>query len=209
MGEAMATGVVTGEGVHGIPIDDLHRMTVNEYERLAESGILDDPQVELINGLLVKKMTKKPRHVSACEPVAGALEALLPEGWYIREQNPLPIPDYDEPEPNIVIARGSRGRYATRHPGPGDVALVVEVADTSLGKDRGEKSLAYGRGGVPVYWIVNLIDNQIEVYSKPDRNSGDYARYVVHAASDSVPLEIENAEAGRVAVSDVLPGETP
>jgi Uma2 family endonuclease len=209
MGEAMATGVVTGEGVHGIPFDELHRMTVNEYERLAESGILDDPQVELINGLLVKKMTKKPRHVSACEPVAGALEALLPEGWYIREQNPLRIPDYDEPEPNIVIARGSRGRYATRHPGPGDVALVVEVADTSLGKDRGEKSLAYGRGGVPVYWIVNLIDNQIEVYSKPDRNSGDYARCVVHAASDSVPLEIENAEAGRVAVSDVLPGETP
>jgi len=209
MGEAMATGVVTGEGVHGIPFDEIHRMTVNEYERLADSGILDDPQVELINGLLVQKMTRKPRHVSACELVAGALEALLPEGWYIREQNPLRIPDYDEPEPDIVIARGSRGRYATRHPGSEDVALVVEVADTSLGKDRGEKLLAYGQGGVPVYWIVNLLDNQIEVYSEPDRTSGGYARCVVHAASDSVPLEIEDAEAGRVAVSDVLPGETP
>ena len=153
MGEAMATGVVTGEGVHGIPFDEIHRMTVNEYERLADSGILDDPQVELINGLLVQKMTRKPRHVSACELVAGALEALLPEGWYIREQNPLRIPDYDEPEPDIVIARGSRGR-------------------------------------------------QIEVYSEPDRTSGGYARCVVHAASDSVPLEIEDAEAGRVAVSE-------
>ena len=86
---------------------------------------------------------------------------------------------------------------------------VVEVADTSLGKDRGEKLLAYGRGGVPVYWIVNLADNQIEVYSEPDRNSGGYARCMVHAASDSVPLEIEDAEAGRVAVSDVLPRESP
>ena len=205
----MATGVVTGAGVSGIPFDELHRMTVDEYERMAESGVLDDPQIELINGLLVKKMVKKPRHVSACELVAGALEAILPKGWYIREQNPLRIPDYNEPEPDLVIARGSRGRYATSHPGPDDVALVVEVADTSLGKDRGEKLLAYGGGGVPIYWIVNLVENQIEVYSEPDRNSGGYARCMVHAASDSVPLEIEDAEVGRVAVSDVLPRETP
>jgi len=205
----MATGFVTSEGVNGIPPDELYRMTVDRYERLAESGVLDDPQVELINGLLVKKMTKKPGHVSACELVAGALEALLPAGWYIREQNPLRIPDYDEPEPDVVIARGSRGRYASRHPGPDDVALVVEVADTSLGKDRGEKLLAYGRGGVPVYWIVNLLDNQIEVYSEPDRTSGGYARCVVHAASDSLPLKIEDAETGSLAVSDVLPRQAP
>jgi Uma2 family endonuclease len=205
----MAVGVVTGKGVQGVPFEELHRMTVNEYERLADSGILDDPQVELINGLLVKKMTKKPRHVSACELLAGVLEALLPAGWYIREQNPLRIPDYDEPEPDVVIARGSRGHYATLHPGPEDVALVVEVADTSLAKDRGEKLLAYGRGGVPVYWIVNLLDNQVEVYSDPDRTSGGYARCVVHAASDSVPLAIGDIEVGSVAVSDVLPGQTP
>jgi len=205
----MATGVVTGKGVQGIPFEELHRMTVNEYERLADSGILDDPQVELINGLLVKKMTKKPRHVSACELLAGVLEPLLPAGWYIREQNPLRIPDYDELEPDVVIARGSRGHYATRHPGPEDVALVVEVADTSLAKDRGEKLLANGRGGVPVYWIVNLLDNQVEVYSDPDRTSGGYARCVVHAASDWVPLAIDDIEVGSVAVSDVLPRQTP
>ncbi len=58
MGEAMAAGVVTGEGLNGISFDELQRITVDEYERLAESGVLDDPQVELINGLLVKKMTK-------------------------------------------------------------------------------------------------------------------------------------------------------
>ncbi len=134
----------------------------------------------------------------------------MPEGWYIREQNPLRIPDYDEPEPDVVIARGSKRPLCHQtSPGPDDVALVVEVADTSLGKDRGDKLLAYGRGGVPVYWIVNLIDNQVEVYSEPDRNLGGYARCVVRADSDSVPLEIEKAEAGRVAVSDVLPGETP
>jgi Uma2 family endonuclease len=105
----MATGFITGEAFNGIAFDKLHRITVDEYERLAESGVLDDPHVELINGLLVKKMTKQPRHVSACELVAGALEASLPEGWYIREQNPLRIPDYDEPEPDVVIARGLLG----------------------------------------------------------------------------------------------------
>jgi Uma2 family endonuclease len=181
-------------------------MTVDRYERLAESGVLDDPQVELISGLLVRKMTQKPRHVAARELAAVAIEALLPAGWYIREQNPLRILDYDEPEPDIVIARGSRGHYDTRHPGPEDVALVVEVADTSLAKDRGEKLLAYARGGVPIYWIVNLIGDQVEVFGEPDRKTGRYVTCVVCGAFETVPLWIDGAELGRVVVADILPG---
>ena len=68
------------------------------------------------------------------------------------------------------------------------MALVVEVADTSLAKDRGEKLLAYARGGVPVYWIVNLMGDQVEVYSEPDRNMARYTNCVVYAASETVPL---------------------
>ncbi len=204
----MAAASTTVHGFQAITLGDLHRITVDEYERMAGSDTPEVPQIELINGLLVKKMVKKPRHVSACELVAGALEALLPEGWYIREQNPLRVSEYDEPEPDIVVVRGSRGHYARRHPGPDDVALVVEVADTSLARDRGDKLAAYGRGGVPVYWILNLVDNQIEAYSEPDRDAGGYARRAVHTASDLVLLSIDNAEAGCVAVADVLPYET-
>ncbi len=174
---------------------------------MAESGLLDDPRIELINGLLVKKMTKKPVHVSACELLAGALDFLLPAGWYLREQNPLRIPEYDEPEPDLVVARGSRGAYTARHPGPEDVALVIEVADTSLSKDRGEKLVAYARGGVPLYWIVNLVQGQIEVYSQPDRQLGVYVRKTVHDATDRVSVVIDGAVIGQIAVAAVLPVE--
>jgi Uma2 family endonuclease len=129
----------------------------------------------------------------------------LPAGWYIREQNPLRIPDYDEPEPDIAVVRGSRGQYVTRHLGPEDVALVVEVADTSLAKDRGEKLLAYARGGVPVYWIVNICNDQVEVYSEPDRKTGRYTHRVVYATSETVPLGIDGAELGGIAVAVILP----
>jgi len=202
----MATDFLTVDGQGGIQLDELYRMTVDRYERLAEIGVLDDPQVELIGGLLVRKMTKKPRHVAACELVAVAIGALLPAGWYIREQNPLRIPDYDEPEPDIAVVRGCRGQYVTRHPGPEDVALVVEVADTSLAKDRGEKLLAYARGGVPVYWIVNLLGDQIEVFGEPDRKTGRYAKFMVYTASETVPFLVDGAEFGRVVVADILPG---
>ena len=202
----MTTDFLTSEGQGGIQLDELYRMTVDRYERLAEIGVLDDPQVELIGGLLVRKMTRKPRHVAACELVAGAIAVLLPSGWYIREQNPLRIPEYDEPEPDLVIVRGTRGQYVTRHPGPEDTALVIEVADTSLAKDRGEKLMAYARGGVPVYWIVNLMGDQVEVYSEPDRNTGRYTRRVVYTTSETVPLQIDGAKVGEVAAREILPG---
>jgi Uma2 family endonuclease len=202
----VATDFLTGDGLGGVQLDELYRMTVDRYERLAEIGLLDDPQVELIGGLLVRKMTKRPRHVAACELVAAAIGSLLPSGWYIREQNPLRIPDYDEPEPDLVIARGSRGQYVTRHPGPEDVALVVEVADTSLAKDRGEKRMAYARGGVPVYWIVNLLTDQVEVYSEPDRNAGRYTHRTVYTTSETVPFGISGARFGEIVVADVLSG---
>jgi len=203
----MAADFLTVDGQGGIQLDELYRMTVDRYERLAEIGVLDDPQVELIGGLLARKTTKDPRHVAACELVAVAIGALLPSGWYIREQNPLRIPDYDEPEPDIAVVRGCRGHYVTRHPGPEDVALVVEVADTSLAKDRGEKLLAYARGGVPVYWIVNLLGDQVEVFGEPDRKMGRYTKCVMCDAFETVPLWIDGAELGRVVVADILPGD--
>jgi Uma2 family endonuclease len=159
-------------------------------------------------------MTKKPALVCVCELVAGAVESLLPRGWYIREQNPLRIPDYDEPEPDVVVARGSRGTYVSRHPGPEDVALVVEVADTSLMRDRGEKLSAYSRGGVPVYWIVNLTggtppgSGQVEVYSDPDLEQGRYRGKAFHDRSSSVPVVVEGTELGWISVAEILPPQT-
>ncbi len=146
---------------------DLYRMTVDEYERMADAGILDDDRVELIDGYLVKKMGKRPPHVWSVDASEAQLKALLPEGWYLRKESPVRILDFDEPEPDLAMVRGSRDAYRTRHPEPADVALLVEVSDRTLARDRGKKRAASARGRIPVYWIINLVDRQVEVYSGP------------------------------------------
>src|SRR4051794_12123930 len=106
----------------------LYRMTVDEYERIGE--MLDDPRVELIDGYLVRKMPKNPEHSWATQEVFKALEGRLPPGWTWRTEQPVRIPAYDEPEPDVAILRGSSADYKHRKPGPDDIALLVEVSDS-------------------------------------------------------------------------------
>jgi len=178
-------------------------MTVDEYERLAEAAILDDPRVELIDGYLVRKMTKKPPDVITVEGMRDALLALALPGWRVMIQDPVRIPDFDEPEPDIALARGSRKDYRGRHPGPHEIGLIVEVADSSLPTDRAEKLAAYARGGVPRYWIVNLVDGVIETYSSPVAGGG-YQDSRVYHPGDEVPVVIDGQEVGRIAAGEIL-----
>jgi Uma2 family endonuclease len=183
--------------------DDLYRMTVEEYERLADAGVLKDRRIELINGLLVKKMTIKPPHVIAVDATREAVGRMLPGGWWIREEKPVRIPDFDEPEPDVSIVRGRRQDYLHRHPGPGEIEFLAEVADSSLTWDRGEKQRAYARANVPVYWIVNIVDRQLEVYTDP-RPDG-YHECRIFGPADQVSVMIGGIELGRIAVGDLLP----
>ena len=95
-----------------------------------------------------------------------AVESVLPSGRFIRKDEPIRIRDFNEPFPDLAVAHGDLENYANRHPGPEDVSLVIEISDATLGKDRGEKRISYGRAGIPVCWIVNLVDRQVEVYSR-------------------------------------------
>ncbi len=182
---------------------EVYRLTVDEYERLADAAILEDDRIELIDGYLVRKMTQKPPHVWAVETAHDRMSPILPAGWFIREEKPVRIPRFDEPEPDLSVIRGDRDRFRGRHPTPRHISLLVEVADTSLGRDRGEKKMAYARGRIPVYWIINLIDRQVEVYSDPRR--GQYRTSQIFKPGRDVPLVIDGAEVGRVAVADLLP----
>ncbi len=182
---------------------DVYRMTVDEYENLATAGVLDDPRVELIDGLLVRKMTQKPPHTWAVETAHDRLGRLLPFGWFIREEKPVRITRFDEPEPDLSLVRGSRDDFRGRHPGPRDIGLLVEVADTSLDRDRGEKRAAYARGRIPAYWIINLVERQVEVYTKPHR--GKYGSCQILKPGEEVSLVIDGAVAGRIPVADLLP----
>jgi Uma2 family endonuclease len=180
----------------------MYRFHVEEYERLAGLGVLNDPRVELLDGLLMRKMTKRPEHSTKAERLRRLLERLIPMGWHLRKEEPVRLPDFNEPEPDIAAVRGDLDVYESRHPGAADVILIAEVSGSSLGVDRGIKLRAYAQAGIPIYWIVNLIDGQIEVYTHP---AGDgYGRSETFKIGEAVPLIVEGREIGRIAVSELL-----
>ncbi len=191
-----------GPPPHSLALPEVYRMTVDEYERMAAAGVLDDPRVELINGYLVKKMGKDPPHIWAVDAIVEALRATLPQMW-CRKEDPVRIADFDEPEPDVAVVRGNRDDYRDRIPEPKDVVLLVEVAESTLDRDRGEKRRAYASGGILDYWIINLVARQVEVYSNPA--AGDYRSLQVFKLGDEIPVLIEGVEVGRISASDILP----
>jgi Uma2 family endonuclease len=144
-------------------------MKVDQYEAMVASGAFKArDRFHLINGYLVAKMTKNPTHGVAEELCGGALLRIIPPGWHLRTASPVRLPGRDsEPEPDRCVVRGTIRDYEGRHPEPADIAMVVEVADSSLSEDRKMAVGVYGPSEIPVYWIVNLVDRQVEVSSDP------------------------------------------
>src|SRR5208337_2079333 len=138
------------------------RLSVAKYEAMVASGAFTRAdRFELIEGILVERITKNPPHSVVNGFCLDALGQSLPAGWHVRKEDPVRIPNRDsEPEPDIAVVRGKRADYFDRHPGPPDVALVVEVADSTLEDDR-DLAVTYGGGGIPVYWIVNIRERQL------------------------------------------------
>ena len=197
----------TSEQSVAIPTDVIWRFSVEQYHAMIHADILteDDP-VELLEGWLVTKMSKNPKHRVATRLVRQALESVISPGWYVDSQEPLTTAD-SEPEPDVMVVRGETRQYPDRHPGPQDVALVVEVADSSLQRDRSLKKRLYAAAGISVYWIVNLLDGQIEVYTEPSgpTDQPDYRQQQNYGSADAVPIVIEDREVGRLTVQDLLP----
>ncbi|MGH9847274.1 MAG: Uma2 family endonuclease [Blastocatellia bacterium] len=182
-------------------------LSVSQYHQMIRNGILtDEDPVELLEGLLVRKMPKNPPHRLANELARDVLAQLIPAGWHINMQEPITTED-SEPEPDLTIVRGERRHYRDRHPGAGEIAVVVEVADATLLRDRKLKKRLYARAGIPIYWIINLPEKQIEIYSLPSSSTEepDYQRRQDCHSTDEAPLVIDRQEIGRVAVLDILP----
>jgi Uma2 family endonuclease len=184
--------------------ESLYRMSIEKYEAMVASGVFSKrDRLHLINGFLVAKITEYPPHTFACDALRFLLEPLLPAGWYIRTEKPLRIPSRaSEPEPDLVVVKGSFRDYALRHPGPTHALLVVEVASSSLSADRGMIQV-YGAGGIATYWIVNLVDRQVEVYTGAGPNG--YQTRQDFKAGEAVPFILDGFELGRICVEDILP----
>lgn len=190
-----------------VPAEPIWRLSVGQYQQMTRAGILtDDDPVELLEGWLVTKMPKNPPHRVVTQLTREALARLIPANWYVDDQEPITTED-SEPEPDVVIVRGDRRHYLNRHPQPHELALVVEVSDTTLQRDRTSKKRIYARAGIPVYWIVNLPERRVEVYTLPD-NSGpepDYQQCREYGPDDELPLFIAGQLIAHLTVREILP----
>ena len=185
----------------------IYRFSLQQYHQMAKLGILEENnQVELLEGILVNKMTKNRAHSLATHRLRVLLEGLVPEGYYVESQEPTTTSD-SEPEPDVMVVRGKLEDYQDQQPPASQVPLIVEVADSSLQHDRGWKKRIYARADIPVYWIVNLVQRQIEVFAEPSGESEtpDYARCQIFASTQDVPVILDGKEVGQIAVKAVLP----
>lgn len=115
-------------------------------------------------------------------------------GCHVQTQLPTSLSDINEPEPDVAITRGNIDDFATRHPGPADILYAFEVADSSLGRDRTTKQRPYATVGIPGYWIVNIRDNQVEIFEHPDSGAERYAKCSVHEPGEPLMLHIHEHE---------------
>ena len=174
---------------------------------MARAGIFADGEsVELLEGWLVNKMTKRPAHRVANRKTRICLERVVLAAWSVDAQEAITTSD-SEPEPDVSVVRGDTAELLDRHPTPDEVGLVVEIADTSLERDRNWKRRIYAHAGIPVYWVVNLIDRQVEVFTEPTTagDESDYVRQAVFAASDRLPVVLDGNHVDEIAVADLLP----
>lgn len=183
-----------------------YRFTVEQYHRMIDTGVFGPTErFELVEGRIFIKMTKNPPHEVAITLAQEELREVLPEKWMLRIQCAITTGD-SEPEPDIAVVRKPGRRYITAHPGSGDIGMLVEVADATLNFDRTDKKRAYARARIPVYWIVNLVDRCVEVYTDPrGSRTPTYRQTQVFRPGENVPLIIDGKQVGVIAVADLLP----
>jgi Uma2 family endonuclease len=183
------------------------RFSVARYQRMIETGILTpEDKVELLENYVVLKMPRNPLHDGTIDLLTAAFPGRVPLGWLLRIQQTLVLSD-SQPEPDFAIVRGTPRTYLARHPAAADAGLVIEVADSSLLRDQRDKTRIYARGGILCYWIVNLVDQRLEVYSQPSGPTAvpAYGAFQTYQPGDAVPLVLDGNTVGTVPVADLLP----
>jgi len=170
----------------------------NEYDRAADAGLFSGQRVELIDGAILMMSPMKAGHAIALLLTTNALRNVFGDAFCVRVQLPLSVGDNSEPEPDIAIVPGTPRDYSEH---PSSALLVVEVSDTTLAFDRGQKRRLYAEARVADYWVLNLINERLEVYRDPVDD--DYQTVTTIGLSDDVaPLAMSNA---RIRVRDLLP----
>lgn len=163
----------------------LRPLTVDEVMQMAKIGIIgDDERIELLDGVLVPMSPINPPHAYALNKLTWRYGHALPEGYLLRIQDPVRLSPHALPQPDLAIVRERVGGYAQGHPEPGDILLLIEVADSSLQQDRTIKLRLYADAGIREYWLFDLVHRQILVFREPE--NGVYREQLTFGADDSV-----------------------
>jgi hypothetical protein len=208
VGSGLIDQVASGEAPPLVPL------TVEQLHRMLEKGILEDGEpIELVEGLLVRKnraaagegeMTHGALHAQVLTRLVRLDRALDGLGCLLRVQLPVTLSAISEPESDLAIVRGSLDSFSGRHPGPDDLLVLVEVADSSLGYDRGAKLRVYASAGVPMYVIANIPERQLECYEEPVAGQGRYRRRTDYGAGETLSLRVAAGRTLPLAVDDAF-----
>ena len=183
------------------------KITVDEYRRQAALGKFGvDGGVELLEGTIVPKARQTLRHEGALEKIQEVLGKMLSEGWHLRIAQPLLAID-SLPEPDVAVASDTLDEATSALPRQNQVPLVIEVAEGSLAVDRRLKGRVYARAGLLNYWVLNLIDRQLEVFTNPSGPVAmpGYHEQRIYRADDKISLVIALDDLGTIRVADMIP----
>ncbi|MBE9164730.1 Uma2 family endonuclease [Tychonema sp. LEGE 06208] len=180
----------------------LRKWTVKEYHKLGKIGFFHpEERVELISGNILKMSAKGTAHTSALGRTDRLFQDLFNNLAWVRVQDPIALDDNSEPEPDIAVVRIDPLDYATHHPTPSEVYLIIEVADSSLAYDREIKAKIYARSGIADYWILNVNERQLHVFREPTEDG--YQSEIILGESASIsPLQFP---AFNIAIQQMLP----
>ena len=163
----------------------VRHLTVNEYYRLAETGVLrPGDRVELLRGEVRELSPIGPRHAQIVNRLTSTLVKRLPTGLFVQIQNPIRVSNESEPQPDVCIIRGSEDDFDSHHPSPPDVLLVIAVCDSSLEYDRDEKLPAYAEAGIVEVWLIDVLRRTVATYRQPQGRA--YLEQHVHQGTDAV-----------------------
>lgn len=198
---------LTDSNIKQASSDSIYRIAVSSYHKMIENGIFaPDDAVELLDGQIINKMPKDRLHVIVTYLIVQVLRSLIdPEVYHVETQEPITLRT-SEPEPDAAVIRGSILDYSD-HPKSKDVVLVVEVANSSYERDREWKKEIYASEGIPLYWLINLNDQQIECYSDPTgtHKTPTYRQLRTYIMGEQIPLELDRNLVGLIDVKTIFP----
>ena len=147
----------------------LHKWSIADYHQIIESGVLEGKSVELLEGEIIAVSPESPLHSTTNYTVANYLRTVLDSLAIIREAHPITL-DNSEPEPDIAIVSTPYTKYISRHPYSQDIYWLVEISNKTLTKDLQEKSVTYARNGIVEYWVIDLINKKLWLFTNPQNN---------------------------------------